>query len=709
MAFDNTKYDIELNSVPYRISGYQRSEVTPFIPRLSSGDQAESDFDLLRTKTLKGFDGGILQRYWQDDTSVFATEGLYPVYEDGTLYPVNAPATGTWRTVASGLLAKAQTKDYLFVATVTLSAPTQQIKRVDRTGATVNLTLPANLTNNVNNITDMVIWRNQLWICATSISSGYTSGSMYYMDLGSTTVIDITAGAGFFYKMVTWQDQLYGTNSGLTANTAFYRYTGDTTTKNFALLGSTPGQYASWNAEVFVYNNRVLLARNDGLYSYDGIKLDIIESQFDNVDDNNYRFCTELRGYLYYWLPDGMYRFNGSMIEKLYDVSEGGYPRDMCRGKNRIWIIYNNSNVLSGSSRYDKSMGYDNSSSNNVDGRIAVYNGRAMYTYARTSSWVKNPATEDFTGQGAVDQVFWFNDILYVYNSYDKNGQEIYTIDTNERALTGSKAWRIVTSIYDGGFPMIDKTVENLEASFDGNVSADDTINIEYRIGGFDGSTGWTTLGTFKSQTKLKEQVYASLPSGIVYKKIQFRFSGTTAVTYGIQKLMFRGLQSPDVKWQWTFTVLAYGDSLTEALLLRDRTKGTQAVHTLRGNIYNSRVQDVPFVFVDLDQLDQNGTVNSSVTTITLQDTSLLKDSGFVKIEDEIVAYTGKTSTTIIGCTRGMLGSAAASHTNAKVFPCYRTIIRSIQNERIHITDSDSDLTVNKSRPSEISLVLQEV
>lgn len=61
--------------------------------------------------------------------------------------------------------------------------------------------------------------------------------------------------------------------------------------------------------------------------------------------------------------------------------------------------------------------------------------------------------------------------------------------------------------------------------------------------------------------------------------------------------------------------------------------------------------------------------VNASVTTFTVVDTSqfiLPADSGtlksYFKIDDEIVEYTGSTSTTFTGCVRGQFGTIAASH-----------------------------------------------
>lgn len=709
MAFDNTKYDVELNSVPYRVRSYQKSEQTTFIPRLSPGDQEESDFDLLRSKTLDNFSGGMLQRYHDDDTSVFAIENMYTIYDDGVLYPITAPTTTT--SLGSGrpiFLAQAKTKDYTYIAyQQTTGGSVQGIKRIDTSGTVTSLTLPANLSGLTYTIHDMVIWRNQLWICASNYPNPSAAGSMYYMDLSATTVTDITAGSGFFYRMCVWKDQLYGTNASANAGYTFYRYTGDTSTKNFVTLASSPMQTNSVYSKLFVYNNRVYLLRNDGMYAWDGTQMVTIEDLTQQVNEENFRFGSVLKGYLYYFMPDGMYRFNGSLIEKLYDRSEVGYPKDMTVGKNRLWIVYTNS-ASSGSSRYDKSMGYDYSSGTSCDGRVAVFNGRAMYTYCRTSTFIKS-GSPSLAGEGENDRVHWFNDNLYIF-TYAEPSNTQYILSTNETASSGNKSWRIVSSIFDGGFAMIDKNLENHELVLDGNVASDQAILLEYRTGGFDGSTGWTSLGSFQSQTELKRFVWKQITAGVSFKKIQFRLSGTTDVRYGISKWVNRYTLAPDMKWQWNMTFLCYGDDAKEPLMLRDGTESSQSVATLRDAIYQARTSDVPVLFTDVDQLDLNGSHNGSTTTITVNSTKLIKgDAGFIKIDDELMYWTAKTSTTLT-VVRGVLGTSATTHSdNAKVFQVYRVLVRQLQNERIELQDRGVDETEDKSFASEISLTLQEV
>lgn len=706
MSFDNSKYHIELNSVPYQIRGYQKTELSTFIPRLSSGDQEESDFDLLRSKTIKGFEGGSLQRFWNDDSSIFASEGLYPKFDDGTLYPVNeAVAMSSNNPLGaskSAVTAWVVSDDYVFVAGRTYNTPTNSIRRIDSAGTVTSLTLPASLSSG-GEITSMVIKDGQLWVFATSIST-----AIYYMALSATTVTAITGGSGYLTNAVVFKGSIYGTGANY-SNRILYRYTGNTTTRAFEQVGNTGQSDVDYYSKLLVYNNRIILTRAEGMYAYDGVQLVAIEDASQHINEKNYRFPVVHRGYLYYFMPDGWYRFNGSLIEKLYDSSEIGFPKDVFTGKNRIWLMYVNS-AFSGSSRYDKSMGYDYSSGNNVDGRLMVFNGKGLYTYARTSTFVKNPGTEDFSGQGELHRGFWFKDDIFLTENYEKTtGNEYFKIDTDELNATGNKDWRFITSIYDGDFPMIDKNLENVELFFDGEVPSDQTITIEYRTSGFDGSTSWTTLGTISTQTELKRYVWKSIPNGINFDQIQFRFSGDTDTGYGISRAVFRYTLTPDYKNQWTFTALCYGDLPLEPLLLADDTESAQAVQTLRGNIYTARNSNIPVKFIDIDCLDLNEALDNSETTVDVNSTALLKgDDGFIQIDDEIMYWYAKTAISLT-VVRGVLGTSAATHNdNSKVFIVYRVIVRQIQNERIEL-DKPESTSEDKSRASEVTLTIQEV
>jgi hypothetical protein len=64
-----------------------------------------------------------------------------------------------------------------------------------------------------------------------------------------------------------------------------------------------------------------------------------------------------------------------------------------------------------------------------------------------------------------------------------------------------------------------------------------------------------------------------------------------------------------------------------------------------------------------------NGGINASVTTITVDSTTGFSATGVILIDQELITYTGTSSTTFTGCVRGAQGTTAASHSdNAVVY-----------------------------------------
>jgi len=62
-----------------------------------------------------------------------------------------------------------------------------------------------------------------------------------------------------------------------------------------------------------------------------------------------------------------------------------------------------------------------------------------------------------------------------------------------------------------------------------------------------------------------------------------------------------------------------------------------------------------------------NGGINASVTTITVDSTTGFSTTGVILIDQELVTYTGTTSTTFTGCIRATQGTIAASHDDNSV------------------------------------------
>ena len=94
-----------------------------------------------------------------------------------------------------------------------------------------------------------------------------------------------------------------------------------------------------------------------------------------------------------------------------------------------------------------------------------------------------------------------------------------------------------------------------------------------------------------------------------------------------------------------------------------------------------------------------NGAITNSATSIVCDDVSAFPDPGggtpiaYVKIDQEIITYTGKTSTTTLtGCVRGVadgtgVATTAASHEDNSVIELYMFAVPSTGNGGIPLTE----------------------
>ena len=80
-----------------------------------------------------------------------------------------------------------------------------------------------------------------------------------------------------------------------------------------------------------------------------------------------------------------------------------------------------------------------------------------------------------------------------------------------------------------------------------------------------------------------------------------------------------------------------------------------------------------------------NGAITATATTITLADASSFSSSGSVRINDEIITYSGKSTNDLTGCTRGTGGTTAIAHDTA-------TAVRESTVTRFNTTDFTNNI-----------------
>ena len=83
---------------------------------------------------------------------------------------------------------------------------------------------------------------------------------------------------------------------------------------------------------------------------------------------------------------------------------------------------------------------------------------------------------------------------------------------------------------------------------------------------------------------------------------------------------------------------------------------------TLRILDYKEYIQKYVEQEDDVTNTALDGAIDDTVTTITVTSTTGFDAAGTIQIENETITYTGTTSTTFTGCTRGANSTTAASH-----------------------------------------------
>src|SRR5258708_1291847 len=128
----------------------------------------------------------------------------------------------------------------------------------------------------------------------------------------------------------------------------------------------------------------------------------------------------------------------------------------------------------------------------------------------------------------------------------------------------------------------------------------------------------------------------------------------------------------------------------------------TTPVETLNVN-GNQRIGSAPATATTL-----NGAVDASQTSITVISTTSYPTAGTLLIDSEAMTYTGTTSTTFTGITRGVLGTSAATHTTGTTVANYlstfiatsttpRMVLTGAGNVGIGTTSPAATLSINGS------------
>jgi hypothetical protein len=92
--------------------------------------------------------------------------------------------------------------------------------------------------------------------------------------------------------------------------------------------------------------------------------------------------------------------------------------------------------------------------------------------------------------------------------------------------------------------------------------------------------------------------------------------------------------------------------------------------HGMYDNINNVIIKDVHSEISDTT-LNEGTTLTAADTTITLTSSTNFPTTGWIKIDDEVITYSGVSGNDLTGCIRGLDGTTAATHSDDSVVQCY--------------------------------------
>jgi hypothetical protein len=194
------------------------------------------------------------------------------------------------------------------------------------------------------------------------------------------------------------------------------------------------------------------------------------------------------------------------------------------------------------------------------------------------------------------------------------------------------------------------------------------SITVSVTANGSDtGNGGSSTVGAYQVNTGLDTNFFGTGWGAGVWNGVDTNEITTTlneeldASETGVDVTSATGMSTSDVIDVGGELMLISGISSNTLTVTRAHGGTTAAVHSdgelVRLVLGNATAADDTVTLIN----DGSG-LSATATTVTVDSAANFTSTGYIKINDEIIEYTGKTSTTFTGLIRGSLSTTAAAH-----------------------------------------------
>ena len=196
------------------------------------------------------------------------------------------------------------------------------------------------------------------------------------------------------------------------------------------------------------------------------------------------------------------------------------------------------------------------------------------------------------------------------------------------------------------------------------------TISVTVTASGSDsGNGGSSTIGAYQVNTGLDTNFFGTGWGAGVWNGVDTDELTTTlaedlnASETGVDVASATGISTSDVIDVGGELMLVSGISSNTLTVTRGHGGTTAAVHSsgelVRLVLGNATAADDTVTLIN----DGSG-LSATATTVTVDSAANFASSGYIKINDEIIEYTGTTSTTFTGLIRGSLSTTATTHSD---------------------------------------------
>lgn len=280
-----------------------------------------------------------------------------------------------------------------------------------------------------------------------------------------------------------------------------------------------------------------------------------------------------------------------------------------------------------------------------------------------------------------------------LYQSESVNQKKLYRLSTSAPTAYKGTADKnfLVMSQFDK-VSGVDKILYSATLIFKKLVSGQKIV-LEYATGELNSSTTWTVLGNVNYTTDGGSVTSRVLffPVNTTCKKVWYRpkLEGGGSDTPVLYDVVTAYLPIPEEDKQWRLNIDC-SDNITLLNSSIETRKGREVKGKLESAWRLKQVLD----FQDVDYADTqlNGSLTAAATTVTVDDTSEFPEVGRIRIDNEVIFYTGKTQTTFTGCLRGQRSTVAAAHSdNAAVNNGYKVLVQSF-NAKVPILNNERRL-----------------